>query len=331
MNWTLVRETKTPPTAQVSHITTDDVFRDLLDRGIEKVAKKEWAQPFVGENLVRIEVVEDDAGRRGEIGGYTGLVPINNDGDTLPFLRAYKGFQWEWATFTFRVAAGINRKAFELDRFGLARQMQRDLLSAHRRTVEYVIADFWNRAFGGADGSLLLASDGCYPIDVDRPNPDPDGGTWSNRDATADLTDDTIWEAVLAARQQVGPDGHLAPREVVKIMVGPRREKQMWTILSTERVVGSNFNDKSWSSAVFSMDKVIVYPYLEIDAIFYLLSDPQSEDNEIVEFRRVAPSVLTQWGMPGLNDPDVLGQRLRADWGLAMGCPRRYLRGGLLA
>jgi len=330
MNRLLTRDPKTPPSSQVSHALTVEQIRDLLDKGIKVIMKQELAAPLIGRKLFRTMTVEDDAGRFGSPGGFTGLVPLNRDGDTMPFLRSYSEFSWEWSTFQFRAAIAIERKTVELDRFGQVKKAQRDLLNAFKRTQEYVFADVFNRAFG-TTGSLLLASDGCYLIDEDRPNPDPAAGTWSNLEATADLTDETLFQAVLNARSQVGPDGHLAPTEVRQIMIGPADEKKLWTLLTTERIVTSNYNDRSWSNSFFSWDKVIVNPYLETRAIFYILCDTQSEENELLYLERVKPEVLTEWGMPGLSDPDVLGQRLRAEWGIALGSPRRVIRGGLIS
>lgn len=312
-----------------AYVTTAEVFREVLDRGFDQIVKQEWAQPFEGEQFVRQMKVKRDHGKIGGVRGFAGTVPINRDEDTLPLATTGVDFPWTWDTFTFRRAVAIGRKAQELDDIGVVKSAQRDLLDMYKRTVEYIIADALNRATGAGGGSLVLASDGCYMIDSNRPNPNPDGGTWGNLEATADLTEDTLFEADYNASQQVSPDGTLYPQKIKKMIIPPRWRQKMWKLLNSEKVLGSNNNDANWAAGAFDMSDVIVYSYMTTDQILYLLADPQSLDNELVMPVRVSPNVLTEWGMFG--NPDVLGQRLRAEFGLALGSPRRCWRGGLLA
>jgi len=308
-------------------LTTEEVFREALDRGIDEVAKQKFAEPSIGETLVRVKRVKRDEGRVMALRPFSGVIPVNSDADTPEFATSGLGFSWSWRTYTFRRFIGFERKSIEIDDIGFTKGSQSDLLDMHKRTVEYVIADHFNRAFG-LSGAPRLADDGCYYIDNDRPNPNPEAGRWSNREATADLTIDTLFTAVLNAQRQVSPDGNLYPQTVKKLMIPPAWQKKLWVILESENVPGSNYNDANWARGVFSHKDVIVYPYLEINAIFYWLCEPSSEDNELLLLIRRDPEVMTEWGLTG--NPDVLVQRLRADWGLGLGSPRKSIRGGLL-
>jgi hypothetical protein len=328
MNWTITHSPKSGKNNYPSSNLTEDAYRELLDRGIDEVAKEVFAEPFQGEAFVRFENTKRDYGKKHSYRGYSGVVPMNSDSDTLPFASKGIGFDWDWQTYGFRVAIGMDRKAIEIDDVGFTKDGQRDMLEMHKRTVEYVIADHFNRAFG-TSGAPRLSDDGCYYVSSARPNPNASAGTWSNLEATADLDEDTLFTASFNASQQVSPDGNLFPQKIKKMMIPPGWLKKMWTLLSTEKVLGSNHNDANWAAGAFSMEDVIVYDYLQTDAIFYWLADPKSQDNQLVLFKRVEPNVMTEWGM--LGNPDVLNQRLRADWGLGLGSPRKSIRGGLLS
>lgn len=325
---TLTHEAVSAKPNNSAYVLTDEVFRETLDRGIDKVMKEEWAQPFMGEQFVRQVKVKTDHGKFQNVRGYSGVIPLNRDEDTMPVATTGLDFPWTWDTFDFRLAIYISRKAQELDIGGQTKGTQRDLLDMHRRTVEYIIADVFNRAVG-ASGAPLLASDGLYLLDSSRPNPNPEAGTWSNLEATADLDEDSLFDASYNASQQVSPDGTLYPQTIKKMVIKPSWEKAMFKVLTADRVLGSNNNDPNWANSAFKMEDVISYPYMTTDQILYLLTDPKSEDNQLIMPIRVSPSILTQWAMNG--NPDVLGQRIRTSWGLALGSPRRFIRGGLLS
>lgn len=325
---TLTKSPATPKQNYPGYAMTEEAFREALDRGIDKVVKEEWSQPFVAERFFRQFRTKRSHGKIIPLRGISGVVPLNADEDTMPVANSGVGFSWTWDTYDFRLAAYYSRKAEEVDEVGATKGRQRELLAAWKRTVEGFGTDVFNRAFG-TNGASVLASDGCYLIDDNRPNPNPDGGTWSNKETTADLTEDTIFEAVKNAAQQVNTNGDLFPTRILEMVIPVTLSKKMWVLLNSSNKVGGNDNDSNYAAGMFSMKNVFVHPYLTTQAVFYILCDPKSEDNELVMPVRVPPTVLTQWGMNG--NPDVLGQRIRASFGIALGDPRKFIRGGLIA
>ncbi len=326
--WTLTAEAKTAPANYSADIKTREALSEALERGLDEVFKREFQEPYMGQNLVRTKKVKRLDGKVATYRGWSGTVPENRDADDIPFATKGEGFSWEWEVSNFRRGIKIERTDIETDEIGATKDGQRDLLDSFKRTVEFQIADLWNRAFG-TSGSRLIADDGMYLIDSDRPNPNPEGGTWSNLEDASDLTEDALFQAQLNARKQVGEDGYLYPQKIKKMIIGPDWEKSMWKLLTSDRVLGSNYNDPNWGSAKFSMEDVLVYDYLTVSAIFYLLADPKSNDNELMMLRRVDPTVKTEWG--AMPNPDVLYQRLRASFGFGLGSPRKFVRGGLLS
>ncbi len=327
-NWSLTREPVQPRQNSTGLIETEEAFHEALDKGWDKVVKQYFTEPFQGEDFVRFRPVKRKYGKETAFRGLHGTVPMNRDADTMPYITSGMAFPWEWFTWNFRVVTGFEREAIELDEVGYTRDRQKELIDAHKRTVEYVIADHFNRGFG-INGAPRLANDGMYYIDSDRPNPNADAPSWSNLEATADLEEDTLFMADYNASQQIGPDGTLFPTEIKKIMIGPAWKQKIWKVLNTERVLGSNHNDRNWASDAFSMDNVIIYKYLRTNAIYYWLADPKSSDNELVLLKRKDPNIVSGWGMIGGN-PDVLAIRLRASWGMGLGDVRKSIRGGLL-
>jgi hypothetical protein len=306
---------------------TLEAFRVALDRGFDKVYKEVYSEPWQGQAFIRDEKVGISFGKDMEILGYGGTVEQNRDADTIPFASKAIGFPTEWQTYVYRKAIGFERSAIEQDQVGNTKDAQKEMLDMSKRAKEYCIADHFNRAFGTA-GAPRLAPDGMYYIDDARPNPDANGGAWSNLEATADLTENTLFTASYNARQQVGPNGNKYPQRIKKIMIPPSWEQKMWKLLNTDKVLGNDHNDANWAAGVFKMSDVIVYDYLETDAIFYWLCDPKSADNKLVMKVRVKPEVQTGWG--AMPNPDTLFQRIREDWGIALGDPRKSIRGGLL-
>ncbi len=327
-NWTLTASEKTPPANHSSDIYTNEAMLAALDRGLEQVFKREFKEPAAGEQFVRFIKSKFTSGKVATFRGWGGVVPENRDADQIPYATKGEGFTWEWATRNFRRGIKVERTAIETDDIGSTAGGQADLANMFKRTVEYTIADQFNRALGTA-GSQLLAEDGMYMIDSARPNPNAAAGDWTNLESQAVLSDSTLFTAYYNAENQVSEDGNLYPQMIRKIVLPTARRHDMWTLLNTTKVLGNNNNDANWAASMFKMEDVIFYPYMTTDQILYLLCDPKSTDNELVMVKRVEPTVRSGWGEAA--NPDVMYQSLRASFGLGLGSPRKFIRGGLLS
>jgi len=306
-----------------SDLTVEEAFRAALDKGWNDVVKEQTTQPWMGEAFVRQRKVDTDSGKQTSFRGWNGMMPLNRDADTLPMATKGLGFSWNWSTYTRRVGIAIERKAMEIDDVGYTKGAQVDMMDMYRRTVEMYIADHFNRALG-VSGAPRLADDGLYYLASDRPSPNPAAPDWSNLEATAELTEDTLFDAYYNASR---PDGNLFPQKIRKVMLPPSYKKTAWKVVTTDRVLGSNNNDANWAPSEFEWNDFIFYDYLTQDVVIYWLSDPKSEDNELILFVRKQPNYMSGWGLLDSN-PDVLGMRLRADFGLGLGNVRKSVRGG---
>jgi hypothetical protein len=145
-------------------------------------------------------------------------------------------------------------------------------------------------------------------------------------EATAAITPDSIFQAQLNARATTGDDGELYPLRVQYIICRPQDSKKLWEIANSDYrpTDAMNVNNyfKEMADAKFD---VIVYDHLTSANIIYGLCDPKSDMNELQYVWRVKPSFLT-W-QDGTN-PDIMRQRVRMAFGLALGSPRKAFRGG---
>ena len=334
MAWVLnvERSAKTPPPNSSSDIFTKEAIREAWDRGYDEVAKRVFAEPFDTEKYFRTKDVKHESGKVASLREWSGIIPVNRDADDIPALTHGEGFTWDWIVQDYRALIAVERKMLEDDEHGAADGRQAGLLRAFGRTVNFRLADVLNRAgFGVAGASVpVIADDGCTLIDDDRPNPNPEGGTWSNLEAASDFDEDAIYAAHLNAERQVSENGWLYPQEIKKIVLPVEQRQNAWKTLTKEGVMVRQYEDNSWAASMFDFSKDVEFAkYLTTSAVFYLLADAKSDENELYMVRRQNPTVKTEWG--SMPNPDVMYSRLRARFGVALGSPRKYIRGGLLS
>lgn len=312
-----------------SDIFTSEAFKGALTKGLLEVFKREFEIVEQGLQFLR----EDSQRRESEtVQSYRqigGSVPQNRDADEIPYVTTSDGFSYTRQTYNYRRGIAIERTLMEIDDVGVIRGRQTDLARNAAITREQAIADIFNRAMGGASGAPVLADDGLYLINDARPNPDPAGGTWSNKEATSAITPDAIFQAQLNARATTSDDGELFPLKVQFIMCRPSDSKKLWEIRNSDYrptdALNVNNYFKEMTDATFD---IIVYDHLTSANIFYGLCDPKSDMNELMWIWRVKPSFLT-W-QDGTN-PDIMRQRVRMAFGLALGSPKKAWRGGAVS
>lgn len=302
-----------------SNVQTKEAFALALARGLDKVWKREFETPMQGEQFFRMESTKREDAVFQTYRAMSGLVPQNRDADEIPFGTRGDGFGFTVNTYNYRKGIGIEKTLTEVDDVGVARGLQSDLASSAKLTLEYAMADVFNRALGTAP---FLCDDGMYLLDDARPNADPAAGTWSNLEATSAITETSLFTAQLNARAQKGEDGELAPTYIKRLIIRPQDEKAVWTLLKSDLKVDSALNNKNFLMGKFDYT---VYDWLTSAVILYQLADPKSDANELMFFWRVRPEFET-W-KDGSN-PDITNQRVRMAFGIGCGSPRKAWRGG---
>lgn len=320
------RSAKSSLQAASSDIQTREVFPLALARGLDKVWKKMNDSPMQGEKYFRIESTKREDVVYQTYRAMSGLVPQNRDADEIPYGTRGDGFGFTVNTFNYRKGIAIEKTLEETDDVGVSRGLQADLVDRSRLTLEYAMADVFNRALGNTSAyAPFVCDDGMYLIDSARPHADPKAGKWSNLESTSGITETSLFTAQLNARKQVGEDGEISPTYIKKIVIRPDDEKTLSVLLNSELKVGTSLNDKNYVAGKFDFE---VYDWLTSANIFYMLADPKSDKNELMLFWRVRPQLKT-W-VDGSN-PDITRQRVRFAFGIGCGCPKQFIRGGIVS
>lgn len=312
-----------------SDVMIKEAYAAALARNIQDTFKREYEFPTQGEQFFRMKSTKFDTGTVQSFRDGAGVIPMNADTEEMNSLVGGDGFSNTYATYTYRRKIDTERKLEEIDDRGVITGRQKSLVRASRLTLEYAWADVFNRGIYVDSNSRfpILADDGCPLISDSRNNPNPAGSTWSNLESASAISETSLFTASLAARQMTDEDGILFPTKIMKIVVPSAQQKNIWKVLETERELNSANWNRNWANDAFSVKDVIVYDWLTSSYIFYVLSDPKGEDNELVHYWRIKPNIVTYAG----SNPDVLHQRLRMDWGLFLGSPRKAWRGGVVS
>ena len=304
---------------------TREAFASALSRTADKVFQRVYDAEKQGMNLIR-EGMQPGSRNTATFQSWRldgGLVPQNRDGDNMASGSGADGFSYTSRVYTYRKNMAYERELYEQDDRGIVSARTEDLSRSGTLTIENIIADIYNRGVDPATAPIL-ADDGLALVDSGRPSPNPAGGTWSNLETASAVTTDSVFTAWLNARLTKADDGAVYPRRIKAVVCRPNEAKAVWEVRNSayRPTDALNVNNlfKEWKEATFD---VMVYDYLTTANIYYLLADPKSMDNELQLMWAAKPSFET-WG----DNPDVVNLRIRFRVGAALGCPKKFIRGG---
>jgi hypothetical protein len=304
-----------------SDVITVEQFANVLARGLDEVFKRDFDHPKQAERYFRPDTTKFETKTFRSWRMMDGQVGVNRDADDIPFGVRGEGFNFALQTYNYRKGMQVEKTALETGEFGVARGFQADLADNAERAVELSGADVFNRAVSPTNAPIL-ADDGMYLIDEDRPNANPKAAAWSNQEAASAITETSLFTAGVNARAMTDENGELSPTMIKKYVIRPTDEMAM------KQVLMSTLGPSNALNAVNTMKGSApyeIYDYLTDAAIFYLLGDPKSDKNELGMYWRVRREFET-W--KGADNPDVIKQRVRMAFGYALGSPRKMWRGG---
>lgn len=288
-----------------------DEFGPLTRAGIDTAFKGEAATPVQGAAYYKTKNVDKNNYSYQGVNGI-GQVQLNSDGDDIPTDKKSLGFSHLISNYTMRLKIGITREMTETDRYGVIGDHSRSLVHSARKTTERIFADTVNRGFG-TTGLSILCEDGLGMFSAGRPQPKADAGTWSNLEATGDLTADSITTARLNFRQYKDRSGDLDPQMLQKVIVSTDLEDTIKEITGTTLKVDSSLNNVSVVSDV----SYEVWDWLSPKKVIY----QGNGENELEFHTRVNPNVVTfQAG----DNPDLIWSRLRMAIGTGCRRPLNY-------
>jgi len=302
---------------------TRELFVESLARGLDMVWKRDFTdKPKQGMLYMSEGTVKQPTAKFQTFRTIGGVVGQNRDTDDMDFVTRADGFGFEVVTYPYRQGIKIERELEETDDVGVIRGMQSDLAENALMTQEYAVADVFNRSIAPTSAPLL-ADDGMYLIDSDRPNANPEAGTWSNEESTSAITPTSLATAQLNARNTTDENGFPYPRNIVKLLIHKNDEKTVEEIMKSDK---NPLNANNTYNTMYNRFKWEVYDYLTTRSIFYIMDDPKSEKNELRFYWRKKPEFKTWVG----DNPDVTSQRVRFIFGIGCGSPRKVWRGGLV-
>lgn len=284
-----------------------DEFGALTRAGIDTAFKGEADTPIQGASYYKIKPVDKNNYSSQGVNGL-GMVQLNSDGDDIPTDKKSMGFSHLISNYVMRLKIGITREMMETDRYGIIGDHSRSLVHSARKTQERILADSVNRGFG-TTSLALLCEDGLGMFSAGRPQPKSSAGTWSNLEASGDLTPDAIATARLNFRKYKDRNGDLDPQMLEKVVVSPDLEDTMKEIVGTTLKVDTSLNNVN----IVSGTSYEVWDWLSSNKVAYC----GDAENELEFHIRIDPNVVTfQAG----DNPDLMWSRLRMANGT--GCRR---------
>ena len=240
-------------------------FAELLWPGIREI----WGNTYNDYKSLYTQVFETVTSDRAfeKYQGVTGLplAGIKDQGDSIPYVDPFQGFQKEFVNQTFALGSQVTREMYEDDQYNYINGLPKMLARSARQTEETiawnVINNAFNANFTGADGSILLVA--THPL--------VGGGTYSNLLATASDLTQTSFEVMVQMIMDAVDDQQLKINLTPKTLCVPtaiaiRAEK----ILTSDLVSGSNDNDKN---VVRGKCSLVVSPWLTDNDAWFITTD----------------------------------------------------------
>lgn len=293
-------------------------FAALLETNLDLVKKRVWDRDLMGLKFFRQESTSKDHVIHQYLYGM-GLVPRNRDTEDLPLDQIGRGFQNTIYMVTYRLAVQFERETMEDDQYGQIEPKQAKFLDALNKTIEYTLADCFNNGFGTSGSAPFICADGMYLFDSARNNPHPGVAQWSNLETAADLTEASLWTMEQNFADNLDERGHHAPLNMSRLVIPKQLERKAYQLARSSKTPEDAMNAANYFQGL----QYDVWNYLtDSDAWFGFAGDSyQSEDNELLFYWRVRPSVVT-YEVGG--NPDIVAQRQRSRWGFGADRPHAW-------
>ena len=194
------------------------------------------------------------------------LAGIKDEGNAIPFVDPFQGFQKEYVNVTYAIGSSVTREMYEDDQYEYINSIPGMLARSLRQTEETVAFNHLNNGFNanftGADGlSLFNASHNLVG-----------GGTFSNQLATAaDLTQTSL-EQITQDIMEAVDDQSLKIRLLPKcLVVHPQSNHRARKLLESQYVTGSADNDVNTVKGMWQ--DLVVSPYLTDNDAWFVVTD----------------------------------------------------------
>lgn len=241
-------------------------FAELLWPGIADL----WANSYNDYEplYTKIFEIKNSDKRFEKEQGVTGLplAGIKDEGNAIPFVDPFQGFQKEYVNVTYAIGSSVTREMYEDDQYNYINSIPGMLSRSMRQTEETIAFNHLNNGFTagitGADGVSLFNA--AHPL--------VGGGTFSNQLATAaDLTQTSL-EQITQDIMEAVDDQSLKIRLQPKcLVVHPQNNYRARKLLESSYVTASADNDVNPLMGLFR--DLVVSPYLTDNDAWFVKTD----------------------------------------------------------
>lgn len=175
----------------------------------------------------------------------TGLSKLVQTSESAPvtYEDEVEGFNVVYTHKKFTKGTSVSQELWEDDQFGIMRRKPQNLANAKIRTQEQFGADIFNFGFtnGGGGTAPFTGPDSVSLFNASHPRED-NGAAQSNY-ITADLSEDSIENALVTMVQTLDGKGQLFLVEPQVLMVPPALEKEARILMDSMQRTGTTNND----------------------------------------------------------------------------------------
>lgn len=216
---------------------------DILDPSFRKVYGDEIRQlPQLGMTIFNVDTSVKNIEKDTSATGLSKLVQ-KNESSPISYEDEVEGFNVIYTHLTFAKGTSVSQELWEDDQFGIMRRKPQDLASAKIRTQEQFAADIFNYGFtaGGGGSAPFTGPDSVALFSSSHPR--EDGGANQSNYITADLSEDSIENALVTMRATLDGKGQLMLVQPNTLLVPPALEKEARILMDSMGRTGTTNND----------------------------------------------------------------------------------------
>ena len=232
---------------------------DILDPAFRKAYGDEIRQlPQIGMTLYNVDTSVKNIEKDTSATGLSKLVQTS-EGQAITYEDEIEGYNVTYTHLKFTKGTSVSQELWEDDQFAVMRRKPQDMAYAKVRTQEQFGADIFNNGFTTGGGGLSPFTGPDALALFSNAHTREDGGATQSNYNTADLSEDSIENALVTMRATLDGKGQLMLIQPGCIIVPPALEKEANILMNSVQRPGTTNNDVN---AYKGRLDVIVWDYL---------------------------------------------------------------------
>lgn len=216
---------------------------DILDPSFRKAYGDEIRQlPQIGMTLFNVDTSVKNIEKDTSATGLSKLVQTSEN-QAISYEDEIEGFNVTYTHKKFTKGTSVSQELWEDDQFGVMRRKPQDMAYAKVRTQEQFAADIFNYGFTNGGGGTAPFTGPDSEALFYNAHPREDGGATQSNYITADLSEDSIENALVTMRQTLDGKGQLMLVQPSDLIVPPALEKEANILMNSIQRTGTTNND----------------------------------------------------------------------------------------